>query len=225
MRVHKTTTNFRLSISVILIFFIGFVALKKQPHLSILSSGIQKTSQDTIPNWRRLLKGGHRVGPADAPVQIVEFSDFQCPYCKEMEPVLKVIRYKYPQKVAITRYNFPLHQHPQALPAAIAAECAARQGKYDKYHDLLFENQDVFASQPWDSLAKVAGIKNMKQFNGCVKKEKTLNTVNMNILLGDSLNVNMTPTLIINGIKHPGTMRENKLEQLVKKILSKKKDS
>jgi protein-disulfide isomerase len=222
MNKNKISSKYRLSvIAVFILFILGINSYSNKSFTNTVQTNIHQAKPDTIPNWRRLLNGGHRIGPADAPVQIVEFSDFQCPYCFEMEPVLKMIRHNYPQKVAITRYNFPLHHHKQALPAALAAECAALQGKYDEYHDLLFTNQDLFPSQPWDSLAKEAGVKDIPKFHGCVKDEKTLKTVNDDILLGDSLNVNMTPTLIINGIMHPGTIRENKLEQKINKILSK----
>jgi len=222
MDIKNSSPKFRVSIIAVIILFTGSLVLTHQSQTTNLPSLTQNTKPDTISNWRNLLKGGHRIGPASAPVQIIEFSDFQCPYCFEMEPVLKMIRHKYPHKVAITRYNFPLHQHKQALPAALSAECAARQGKYNTYHDLLFENQDKFSSQPWDSLAKVAGVKNIQKFHACVKKQKTLKVINHDILLGDSLNVDLTPTLIINGVMHPGTMRLQKLEQHVKKILSKK---
>src|SRR5512145_1591384 len=85
--------------------------------------------------------GDPAYGPADAPITIIEFSDFQCPYCQKWHTeVLKPLLQMYPDKIRFVYRDFPLFSiHPEALPAAIAANCAGEQGKYYEYHNKLFE--------------------------------------------------------------------------------------
>jgi len=82
------------------------------------------------------------IGPASAPVTLIEFSDFQCPFCQRVAPTLKQVKQKYGDKVRVVWKDFPLTQiHPQAFKASEAAHCAAEQGKFWEYHDRLFANQ------------------------------------------------------------------------------------
>ena len=85
---------------------------------------------------------GAAKGPESAPVTIVEFSDFQCPYCAASGPVLTRLFEKYPGKIRLIFRHFPLPGHIQAMPAAEAAECARDQGKFWEMHDLLFQHQE-----------------------------------------------------------------------------------
>ena len=80
-------------------------------------------------------------GGASASVEIIEFSDFQCPYCQSVAPVLKQLMAKYGDRVKLVWKDFPLPNHPDARPAAEAALCANDQGKFWAYHDKLFDNQ------------------------------------------------------------------------------------
>lgn len=180
------------------------------------------SSSDTVAHWQKLLKGGHRDGLANAPVQIVEFSDFQCPYCKEMVPIIRAMQKKYGKKIAITYYNYPLRMHPQSMLAAEAAECAAKEGKYLEYHKLLFANQKYFSKLPWDSLAHIVRIRNIKKFNGCMKSKAIFNIVKSDVQLGNSVNVIETPTFIINGIKFNGTMKKDKMDSVINNMLKHK---
>jgi len=107
------------------------------PHEPGKSAGV-KTRQ--VTNWKALTLQGERVGPVDAPVRIAEFFDYQCPL-----PAVKAIRKNYPQQVSVVYENDPLSIHQYAIKAALAAECARRQGVFDAYHDSLFEGKNVFS--------------------------------------------------------------------------------
>jgi protein-disulfide isomerase len=98
------------------------------------------------------------MGKADAPVALVEFSDFQCPYCARVQPDLKALLEKYPDKVKLVFKHFPLDFHQQARPAAIATMAAQEQGKFWQMHDVLFQNQAGLASANMEDLAKQAGL-------------------------------------------------------------------
>lgn len=120
----------------------------------------KKKKVQKIANWQVLKNGGHYYwGNKNSSVQIFEFFDFECPYCGDFEKTLDRIKENYGNKIALVKYNFPLEMHQFAYPAAIAAECAGSQNRYNKYHDLLFENQHNLQNIDWDSLAVEADIK------------------------------------------------------------------
>jgi protein-disulfide isomerase len=138
-------------------------------------------------------------GNAGAPVTIVEFSDYQCPFCGRVTPTLEKIRETYGQRVKFVWKDFPLTQiHPQAFKAAEAAHCAGDQGKYWEFHDRLFANQQ--ALQP-DSLKKHAvdlGL-NAAAFDSCLESGKYRNRVREGMGQGEQLGVSSTPSIYING--------------------------
>ncbi len=138
-------------------------------------------------------------GPADAPVTIIEFSDFQCPYCKKASEVLKEVLAVYPNKIRFAYKEFPLIQiHQNAQPAAMAAECAGDQGKFWEMHDMLFGNQDKLDK---DSLAKYANrLKlNIADFNSCLSSEKNKAKIEADSKLAADFGVSGTPAFFING--------------------------
>ena len=112
------------------------------------------------------------LGPASAPVTLVEFSDFQCPFCQRVAPTLKQPRETYGDKLRIVWKDFPLTQiHPQAFKAGEAAHCAGEQGKYWEYHDRLFENQQ--ALQPADLKKHAADLGlDAAKFASCLDSSK-----------------------------------------------------
>jgi protein-disulfide isomerase len=139
------------------------------------------------------------IGAASAPITIVEFSDFQCPFCQRAAPTLKQIRAKYGDKVRVVWKDYPLTQiHPQAFKAAEAAHCAEEQGKFWEFHDQMFGNQA--ALQP-DNLKKYAADMGLDatKFNACLDSSKYAERVRDGVAAGTRLGVNSTPTLYING--------------------------
>jgi protein-disulfide isomerase len=139
------------------------------------------------------------IGRANAPVTLIEFSDFQCPFCQRVEPTLKKVRETYGDKIRIVWKDFPLTQiHPQAFKASEAAHCAGDQGKYWEYHDRLFGNQQ--ALQP-DDLKKHAGDLglNATTFAACLDSSKYGERVRDGVAEGTRLGVNSTPTIYVNG--------------------------
>jgi protein-disulfide isomerase len=139
------------------------------------------------------------LGPAAAAVTIVEFSDFQCPFCQQVAPTLKRVRETYGDQVRIVWKDFPLTQiHPQAFKAGEAAHCAAEQDKFWEYHDRLFANQQ--ALQPGDLKTYAADLGlDTAAFNECVDGSRYGNRVSEGVAQGSRLGVNSTPTVYING--------------------------
>ncbi|MDT8420233.1 MAG: thioredoxin domain-containing protein [Desulfuromonadales bacterium] len=138
------------------------------------------------------------LGPADAPVSIVVFDDFECPYCAKAVPLLKQIQQAYPQQSKLVFKNFPLKMHRNAEAAAIAGLAADRQGKFWPYHDLLFEHFNRLNPQKISELAKQAGL-DMARFEMDRKDPALMRQVQADISQGRNIGVRGTPTLFING--------------------------
>ena len=139
------------------------------------------------------------IGAPSAPVTLIEFSDFQCPFCQRVAPTLKQVQKTYGDKVRVVWKDFPLTQiHPQAFKAGEAAHCAGDQGKFWEYHDRLFANQE--ALQP-DDLKRHAADLGLDQtaFAACLDTSKYGERVRNGVAEGSRLGVNSTPTIYING--------------------------
>jgi protein-disulfide isomerase len=139
------------------------------------------------------------IGNASAPVTIVEFSDFECPFCRQASPTLKKLQEAYGDQVRIVWKDFPLTQiHPQAFKAAEAAHCAGDQGRFWEYHDRLFANQS--ALQPAALKGHASDMRmDTAQFNACLDESKYAERVRAGMEMGTRLGVDSTPTMYING--------------------------
>jgi protein-disulfide isomerase len=137
-------------------------------------------------------------GPANAPITIVEYSDFQCPYCARVNPTLDRIRETYGDKVKIVFKDFPLPNHAEAPKAAEAAHCAGEQGKFWELHDRLFANQQALQLAAIKQQATTLGL-DMAAFTQCLDSGKHASRVTENMKSGEALGVSSTPTLYVNG--------------------------
>jgi protein-disulfide isomerase len=140
------------------------------------------------------------LGPADAPITLVEFADFQCPYCRQWEqqtyqPLLQA----YPGEIRIVYRDLPLTSiHPNAMPAAEAAQCANEQGKFWEFHDKLFSTETL-SPEVYTQYAQELGL-DMTKFNDCVSTHKYAKTIQDDSDFAIGLGVNSTPTFFINGL-------------------------
>jgi protein-disulfide isomerase len=138
-------------------------------------------------------------GPQNAPVTIVEFSDYQCPFCARSEPLIKDALSVYPNQTRLVYKHFPLSAiHPQALPAAIAAAAAQKQGKFWEMHEKLFANQRGLAPEQINEYAHQIGL-DMKRFEADMQSDEVKATVQEDIQLGQRVGVRGTPTIFVNG--------------------------
>ncbi len=138
------------------------------------------------------------LGNADAPVEIVVYDDFECPYCARSVPLLKQVLDAYPDKVKLVFKNFPLPMHKSARTAALAGLAAEQQGKFWPLHDLLFDNYNKLSPQKIRELAQQAGL-DMSRFDKALADPKLLQQVNSDIQEGQQIGVRGTPTIFING--------------------------
>jgi len=139
------------------------------------------------------------LGKTDAPVTVVEYSDFQCPFCLRVMPTLKDLRTKYGDRVRLVWKDFPLTQiHPQAFVAAQAGNCAREQGKFWEYHDKLFANQSALTADSLKKYAADTGLDTTK-FNQCLDSSKFEARVQDALAAGNRLGISSTPTVYVNG--------------------------
>jgi protein-disulfide isomerase len=143
-------------------------------------------------------------GPADAAVTLVEFGDFQCPYCARLEPTLKEVVKHYAGKVRLVFRQFPLQNiHPHAQVAAEASLCAREQGKFWQLHDAMYANQDALTAKDLKATAAKLGM-NAKQFDACLDGHKYNSKIQADMKAGEQAGVNGTPALFVNGRPVPG---------------------
>ena len=173
-----------------------------------------------IAEWEDLTANGHFIGPRDAPVKIVEFSDFQCPFCARVQGGLDEVRRQYPDEVAVVYRHFPLEAiHPHAMTAALASECAAEQGQFKAMHDRLFEGQDSIGQKPFVSFAGEAGVQDSVEFQKCLDEERYAEKVSSDIEVARSIDLRGTPSIIVDGTLLPGTPSARDLEEWVVRAL------
>jgi protein-disulfide isomerase len=161
-------------------------------------------------------------GPASAPVTIVEFSDFQCPYCSRAETVVDEVMKKYDGKVRLVYRDYPLSFHPNAETAAMASECADEQGKYWEMHKAMFGNQSKLAAADLVETAGNVGLDKDK-FKGCLDSGKFRNEVQKDFQDGQKAGVSGTPTFFINGVMIVGARDVDSFSQIIDRELARGK--
>jgi protein-disulfide isomerase len=137
-------------------------------------------------------------GPKNAPITVVLFSDFQCPFCGRVEPSISELEKAYPGKVRVAWKNFPLSFHNNAKPAAEAALAANEQGKFWEMHDILFKNQQALSAADLEKYAKEIGL-NMDKYKAAVESHKFAAQIENDTKQGSDLGVSGTPAAFVNG--------------------------
>jgi protein-disulfide isomerase len=174
-------------------------------------------------NLKALLEGvSPEIGPKDAPVTIVEFADFECPFCKRMADAVE--KDFLPGETGHVRFvfkQFPLPMHPWAMQAAEMADCVALQkpSEFWKVHDFLFKNQGLLtADNLSDKVTQFVATNvaiDQKQYQFCVSNDLAMGPVRKDMSLGQSLGVTGTPSLVVNGVLYPGFKDADQIRALV----------
>jgi protein-disulfide isomerase len=144
----------------------------------------------------------HIEGPAEAAVTLVEYGDYECPYCGAAYPIIKEVQARMGERLRFVFRNFPITtSHPHAEQAAEAAEAAAGQGRFWQMHDLLFENQRRLADQDLHAYAENLGL-DVGLFDEELAEHAHAERVREDFMSGVRSGVNGTPTFYINGVRH-----------------------
>lgn len=176
----------------------------------------------SISNWRELGATGHRMGAPGARVTIVEFADFQCPYCKIAEATLVELRRKHPLEVAVVYRHYPMHT--AAFPAAVATECAAQVGRFEALHELLYARSDSIGKESWLRFATDAGVTDTNRFSHCMMLGSSSVAVVQDTLAAHKLAIRGTPTFIINDLMYTGFGGADQFTGYVERALASTKD-
>jgi protein-disulfide isomerase len=182
----------------------------------------QDTSQQTKPTRYNIPAEGYpSLGPANAPITMVEFSDYQCPYCRKWhQEVFQKLMDTYSGKIRMVYRDFPLTTiHSEAFSAAEAADCAGEQGVYWKFSDKLFNGDPGLGQTAYTRYAQDLGLE-MGKFSGCLDSHKYQKNVQANFDFAANLGVTSTPTFFINGIALVGAQPYEVFKGLIDKELA-----
>lgn len=184
-----------------------------------VQEGNQQPEQEGIQTFS-ITKDDHIRGDFNASITLVEFSDFECPFCERHFPTLNKILSDYKGKVRLVYKHFPLTQiHPNAQKAAEASECASEQGKFWEYHDKLFENQPQgYSLDKFKQWAKDLRL-NSGKFNNCLDSGKFAQKVKDEQQEGVKKGVNGTPATFINGQLLSGALPYDSFKQEIDNLL------
>jgi protein-disulfide isomerase len=161
-------------------------------------------------------------GPANAPITIIEFSDFECPFCRKwVQETWPLIAKTYPGKVRLYYRDFPLSGHTNAIPAAVAARCSAEQNQFWAFHDKLFSGSS-FGNSVYETYASALGL-DLAKFKACVQANRYEKEVNADLEFGANLGIRGTPTFFINGIPLVGAQPFSAFQKIIDQELASKK--
>ncbi|MEM4240381.1 MAG: DsbA family protein [Candidatus Woesearchaeota archaeon] len=170
-------------------------------------SGVSKAGADPV------------IGPDDAKVKMIVYSDFQCPYCSRVVPTVHQIAEAYGDKIQITFRNFPLSFHQFAQKAAEAGECANVQGKFWEMHDMMFSKQNALRIEDLKSYAGQLGLDQAK-FDACLDNGEMKAEVDRDFQDGTASGIQGTPGFIINGEHISGAQPLDKFKEVIDKKLA-----
>ncbi len=220
------------SISIITLLFILFLALllqirNLQDNLIASSHGVTQAIPPTpAPSPLVIISEDIPIGdspfkgPPKAPVTIIQFCDFEYPYCQRAQKVMNQLLQRYEGQVRFVYHDFPLEGiHPHAFQAAIAARCAREQGKFWEMHDKLFENQYALATNDLLRYASELGL-DLERFRSCMGSERYVEAVKQDIAIGQELGVVSIPTFFINRHRIVGLRPLSTFEEVIDQELA-----
>jgi len=202
---------------------VGYMAWGRGSR-AVAAQPAAQQAQAAAPTYRRYdipTEGSYSLGPEDAPITIVEFSDYQCPFCVRWhDQVYEQLMAAYPGKIRFVYRHLPLTSiHPEAMPAAEAAMCAGEQNAYWQYHERLFANQQALGATLYDQIATDIGL-NVDAFNSCLAAHKYQAQIQADMDFAIGLGVQSTPTFFINGLAMVGAQPLTTFTQLIDKELA-----
>lgn len=154
-----------------------------------------------VQNWEQALQHALIIGDRSAPLKLVEFSDLECPYCARFHrQTWPRLQSRFGSQIALVFVHFPLPQHRLARPAALAAECADRQGRFAQFVDAVFERHDSLGHLEWRDYARYAGVENIQEFYRCMRGGSGAKArIDSGVALAARLGVAATPGIMVNG--------------------------
>jgi protein-disulfide isomerase len=177
-----------------------------------------------VTGWKDALSIGHAVaGDEDAPITVVALVDLQCPACAGFHQGFKKVLAERREQLRVIYVHYPLEYHRMAVPAANAAECAARVGAFVGWVEVVYQKQDSLGIKSWESYARSAGITDTSAVARCAASQAPVQTVAEGIEYGRRLGVTAIPTILVNGWRYRQPPDRAALEQAFDALLQDKK--
>jgi protein-disulfide isomerase len=171
--------------------------------------------------WVAIKSAGHRSGPDDAPVTIVQFSDFECSACRVWNQVVFTeLQAEFQNALMIVHRHWPLPFHQHAYPAALASECAADQGRFAEYHDALYRHQAQLGQVRYEAIAAEVAVPDSAAFAACIGTAERHPRVEADKAMAVSLKGRGTPLLVINGTVYPAGLSMDSLRGVIAREVS-----
>jgi predicted DsbA family dithiol-disulfide isomerase len=180
-------------------------------------TGPQETN---VRNWKMYASVGQRMGATNGLVTLTEFSDFQCPFCRQLAQRIDTVQKLHPNQVAVVYRHYPLATlHPHARAAALAAECAGDQGRFSEMHTLLFAKQDSIGTLSWMEFGMRARVPDTAAMARCIRDSTFAAEVDRDVAAGKRLGIEGTPALLVDGTFVHGAPSLQRLNELVESAL------
>ena len=222
---YSVLTVFAFAVGILLGYVVwGFDPARNSPVVAAQAGGpvveAPVTEEPQFVRYEVASDGFPSIGPEDAPITIVEFSDYQCPFCRRWhEQVYQPLLNAYPGKIKLVYRQLPLTSiHPDAFPAAEAAMCAGDQNAYWQFHDKLFGN-DSLGNDAYVQYAQELGL-DLNAFEACIADHKYQEAVQSDLDFAVGLGVRSTPTFFINGLAIVGAQPLDVFKQVIDKELA-----
>lgn len=185
------------------------------------ASVFSSPARQTVASFPKIKASTPTLGPAKAKVQIIEFGDFQCPFCGQLNTAFKNLLAVYGDKIRFAWKDYPLYSiHEQALNAAESSRCAGKQGKFWEMHDKIFENQKNLANETYLVLARDLGL-NENKFISCVNNHETLSLIEADLKEAAALGVTGTPHFYVNNYLFTELPTESEIKAVIDAELAK----
>jgi protein-disulfide isomerase len=184
------------SVAVILAALVVSVSFVKR---GMAPSRTPEASDSLIEDWESIIPAGVSVGASTAPMKLIEFTDYECPFCAQYFDPLVKLKEEFGDQLQITFVHAPLPQHRFAIPAARVAECALAQDRFMQMQGSLYAKQDSFGLRSWTLYARDAGIPDVPTFSACVADTAAVARIEAGRAHSTRLRIPGTPTFVVNG--------------------------
>jgi len=169
-----------------------------------------------VSDWQAYFSGGKQLGVPGGEVKIVEFADFQCPYCARFAKSLDSLMMLFPSEVQVIVRSFPLSIHSHSMTAALAAECASEQRAFERFYRAVFEQPDSLWALGAGAIAVATAVPDTDQFQGCLSNPETVKRVMADSAAGVRLELGGTPLVLVNGWEFTDTPSTADMADLIR---------
>lgn len=202
---------------------IAVALVRREFFPSAASQALSRQQSDELSyerSWKDVAAAGTLVGQANAPIQIVEFSELECPFCRRFhEGALKAARTRFGDTISVSFVHYPIPGHRFARPAARAALCANAHGHFGSFVEAVFAKQDSLGLKSWASYGADAGLVDTVGLTQCAALATPLAQVDSNVALGKRLRVPGTPTVFLNGWRYSAAPSDSVLMDDIARLL------